>query len=104
MTLNHLIDEGVPRLTNPTTAIFAYWREHLGDVRLDKITPELVAQHRDLLLGADCRGHKHKTARNSEKNSDDKATSAKPSAAKTKAAKTAQAKVTTKPKVAPSAQ
>jgi D-alanyl-D-alanine carboxypeptidase len=43
--------------------------------------------------------HKHKTARNSDKGSD-----TKPSAAKTKAAKTAQAKVTTKPKVAPSAQ
>ena len=63
MTLNHLIDEGVPRLQNPTSAIFAYWREHLGDVRLDKITPELIAQHRDLLLGVECRGHKHKTAR-----------------------------------------
>jgi D-alanyl-D-alanine carboxypeptidase len=48
--------------------------------------------------------HKHKTAKNSDKNSDAKATSANPAAAKTKAAKTAQAKVTTKPKVAPSAQ
>ncbi|HWZ69928.1 MAG TPA: hypothetical protein VN326_00435, partial [Casimicrobiaceae bacterium] len=33
MTLNHLLDEGVPRLQNPTTAIFAYWREQLGDLR-----------------------------------------------------------------------
>jgi integrase len=63
MTLGHLIDEALPRLTNPTAAVFAYWREHLGDVRLDKITPELIALHRDRLLGADCRGHNHKTAK-----------------------------------------
>src|SRR5439155_18206176 len=63
MTINHLIDEGVPRLQNPTTAIFAYWREHLGDMRLDRITPEMIADHRDRLMGADCRGHKHKTVK-----------------------------------------
>ena len=32
-------------------------------MRLDKITPELIALHRDRLLGADCRGHKHKTVK-----------------------------------------
>ena len=63
MTLADRIDEGMPRLTNPTTAIFAYWRGEFGDARLDKITPELVAVHRDRLLGAECRGHKHKTAK-----------------------------------------
>jgi hypothetical protein len=65
MTLAHLIDEAMPRLANPTAAIFAYWHEALGDVRLDKIqgNPELIAFHRDLLLGADCRGHNHKTVK-----------------------------------------
>jgi integrase len=63
MTLGQLLDEALPRLTNPTGAIFAYWRAHLGDVRLDKITPEQIALHRDRLLGADCRGHNHKTSK-----------------------------------------
>lgn len=59
MTLEQLIDVAVPRLANPTSAVFAYWREHLGDSRLDKITPEQIALHRDRLLGAACRGHNH---------------------------------------------
>lgn len=63
MTLAHLIDEGVPRLTNPTTAIFACWRNALGDARLDKVTSDQIAKHRDRLLGADCRGHQHKTSK-----------------------------------------
>jgi integrase len=63
MTLGHLLDEALPRLVKPTTVAFAYWREHLGDVRLDKVTPELIALHRGRLLGADCRGHKHKTSK-----------------------------------------
>jgi len=63
MTLANLIDEGLPRLTNPTAGIFGYWRGALGDSRLDKITPELIAVHRDRLLGAECRGHRHKTAK-----------------------------------------
>src|ERR1700687_1478701 len=62
-TLAHLIDEALPRLAKPTTVAFAYWREHLGDLRLDKITPELIALYRDRLLGAACRGHNHKTAK-----------------------------------------
>jgi hypothetical protein len=61
LTLGRLLDEALPRLTNPTAAAFAYWREHLGHVRLDKITPEAIALHRDRLLGADCHGHGHKT-------------------------------------------
>jgi hypothetical protein len=63
MTLDQLIDDALPRLTNPTAAIFVYWREQLGDVRLDRITPEQIALHRDRLLGADCRGHNHKTSK-----------------------------------------
>jgi integrase len=63
MTLGLLLDEALPRLTNPSVAAFAYWREHMGDLRLEKITPELIASHRDLLLGADCRGHNHKTSK-----------------------------------------
>jgi hypothetical protein len=34
MTLAHLIDEALPRLTKPTAAAFTYWREQLGDMRL----------------------------------------------------------------------
>ncbi len=60
MTLGHLLDEALPRLANPTTAVFAYWRAELGDVPLAKISPELIALHRDRLLGAACRGHRHK--------------------------------------------
>ena len=30
-------------------AAFGYWREHVGTLRLDKVTPELIALHRDLL-------------------------------------------------------
>jgi integrase len=63
MTLGNLIDEALPRLIKPTAVAFAYWREHLGDMRLDKITPELIALHRDRLLGAACRGHNHKTTK-----------------------------------------
>jgi integrase len=63
MTLGQLIDEALPRLTNPTTAIFEHWRAQLGDVKLDKITAEQIAKQRDRLLGADCRGHNHKTVK-----------------------------------------
>ena len=63
MTLGHLLDDALPRLGNPSVAIFAYWREALGDVLLDRITPELIALHRDRLLGADCRGHNHQTVK-----------------------------------------
>jgi integrase len=62
-TLAQLLDDALPRLTSPTAAVFAYWREQLGDVRLDRITPEMIALHRDRLLGADCHGHNHKTAK-----------------------------------------
>ena len=43
MTFGQLLDEALPRLSSPTAAIFAYWREHFGDMRLEKITPEHVA-------------------------------------------------------------
>jgi integrase len=35
----------------------------LGDVRLDKMTPQLIAMYRDRLLGAPCHGHANKTTR-----------------------------------------
>ena len=63
MTLGQLLDEALPRLTHPTAAVFAYWREHLGDMRLSRITPELIAVHRDRLLGAKCRGHNHRSSK-----------------------------------------
>jgi integrase len=63
MTFATLVDEGLPRLKNPTQFIFACWREAFGDLRLDKITPELIAAHRDRLLGACCRGHGHRTSK-----------------------------------------
>lgn len=63
MTLGHLLDEALPRLINPTAAVFAYWREQLGEMRLDRITPEQIAMHRDRLLGADCCGHNHKSVK-----------------------------------------
>src|SRR4051812_6475815 len=45
MTLSELIDEAWPRLTNPTVAAFNYWREHLGTVRLSRLSgnPEIIA-------------------------------------------------------------
>ncbi|MEJ7667583.1 MAG: site-specific integrase [Casimicrobiaceae bacterium] len=65
MTLAQLIDEALPRLLNPTMAAFAYWREHLGDVRLSKLeaAPHLVTLHLDRLLGTDCCGYGHKTTK-----------------------------------------
>ena len=42
MTLAQLIDEALPQLLNPTMAAFAYWREHLGDVRLSKLEAALT--------------------------------------------------------------
>ena len=54
MTLALLLDDALPRLTKPTDAVFAYWREHLGALRLDKITPELIALHR---AGAENQGY-----------------------------------------------
>jgi len=63
MALSNLIDEALPRLSNPTMAVFTYWREQLGDVRLDKLTPEMIALHRDRLLGERCSGYRHKTSK-----------------------------------------
>jgi len=59
MTFGMLCDEGLPRLTNPSDAAFAYWRKHFGELRLTKVTPELIAVHRDRLLGAQCKGYGH---------------------------------------------
>jgi integrase len=60
MTVAELIDEGTPKLRNPTTAAFEYWREAIGTLRLIDVTPNVVAVHRDALLGAPCSGHNHR--------------------------------------------
>ncbi len=54
---------GITSSCQPFRVHLAYWREPLGDVRLDKITPELIAAHRDRLLGADCRGYGHRSTK-----------------------------------------
>lgn len=63
ITFGEMLDEVLPRLHNPVTASFDYWREHLGGHRLRDVTTEVIERHRDLLLGAPCRGHNHRTAR-----------------------------------------
>lgn len=63
MTLAQLIDEGTPRLVRPAAAVFAYWREQIGDLRLIDVTPRLIAVHRDRLLGAPCSGFRNRTCK-----------------------------------------
>jgi integrase len=63
MSFGQLLDEALPRLTNPTAGVFAYWREQLGNMPLERITPELIALYRDRLLGASCRGYNHKSVK-----------------------------------------
>jgi integrase len=65
MTLSQLIDDALPGLKNPIGAAFAYWRENLGEMRLGKLehASELIAMHRDRLLGAQCWGYGHKTTK-----------------------------------------
>jgi integrase len=63
MTFGQMLDAVLPRLTNPTTAIFAYWREAFGNLRVDRVTPDLIAKQRDRLHGAECRGHGHKSVK-----------------------------------------
>ncbi len=63
MTFADLCDEALPMLRNPTKAAFDFWRASLGTLRLVDITPSLIAQHRDRLLGAPSGGHRYKTLR-----------------------------------------
>lgn len=63
MTLAQLIDEATPKLDKPVAAAFGYWREQLGTLRLIDLTPQMVAIHRDLLLGAPASGFRHKTCK-----------------------------------------
>ena len=63
VTLGQLIDEAGPKLRRPVGAALAYWRAHLGDLRLADVTPMLIARHRDLLLGAPTKAHGHKRTR-----------------------------------------
>jgi integrase len=60
VTLATLIDEAIPRLKRPIPAALAYWRRELGDLRLRDVTPTLLAQHRDRLVGAPTRAHGHR--------------------------------------------
>lgn len=60
MTLAQLIDEALPKLDRPVSAAVAYWREQVGSLRLIDVTPQLIALHRDRLLGAPCRGFNNK--------------------------------------------
>jgi integrase len=63
MTLGELIDEVVPYLKSPYPAALAYWKSELGDQPLRHVTRALIACHRDRLLGASTRMHRHKTTR-----------------------------------------
>jgi integrase len=64
MTFNALLEVVEPRLGKSTyQAALEYWRESLGTLRLARITPALIDQHRDNLLAAPCSSFKHKTQR-----------------------------------------
>lgn len=60
ITLAQLIDEATPRLRRPVAAALTYWREQLGTLATRDVTPALIAQHRDRLIGAPTRAHGHK--------------------------------------------
>lgn len=60
MTVAELIDLALPQLRNPATACFDYWREAIGTLRLIDVTPQVIAVHRDTLLGQPCGGNGHK--------------------------------------------
>jgi integrase len=57
MTVADLIDEARARLNHPVVAVFDYWRETIGSIRLADVTPALIATHRDRLLGAPTGGY-----------------------------------------------
>ena len=55
MTFNQLLALVEPRLGKSTySAALEYWREHLGHLRLSKITPVLIDWRRDALIGEPC--------------------------------------------------
>ena len=60
ITMAQLVDAAIPLMRNPVHAEINYWRVELGARRIRDITPHVIAQHRDRLLGAPCRGHGHK--------------------------------------------
>jgi integrase len=57
ITLNDLLDKVEPRLRRKNPSALTYWRAHLGNLRVSKITPHLIATHRDRLLGSETRGN-----------------------------------------------
>jgi integrase len=60
LTLADLLGAVEPRLRSPLAAALAYWRAELGHLRVRDVTPALLAEHRDRLLGAPTRSHGHK--------------------------------------------
>jgi integrase len=63
ITVKQLIDEVTPRLRRPVAAALKYWLAHLGTMRVCNVTSDMIAHHRDLLLGAPTSGHGHKRKR-----------------------------------------
>jgi integrase len=60
MTLANLIAAARAKLKDPDSAALRYWREQIGMLRLIDVNSTLIARHRDLLRGAQCRSHGHK--------------------------------------------
>ena len=63
VTVGMLLTEALPRLRSPLDAAVRYWREELGTMRVRDVTPLLIAEHRNRLLGAETRSHRHKRTR-----------------------------------------
>jgi integrase len=59
-TLRDLLAEYSPKAKPSTQPLLRYWAEKLGSSRLRDITPPMVTQHRDALLGAPTRSHGQK--------------------------------------------
>lgn len=60
ITVAMLLDEVEPRLRSPFPSALKYWRAELGMMRVRDVTPMLIGEHRDRLLGAPTRSHGHK--------------------------------------------
>jgi len=60
VTLDALLDEALPRVKRPLGSAVKYWRKELGALRLRDVTPAILAEHRDRLLGAPTRSRGHK--------------------------------------------
>jgi integrase len=58
-----LLDEFEPHAKPSTLPLLRYWREELGDLRLQDVTPVLISKHRQMLLGAPTCSFKQKRMR-----------------------------------------